>query len=479
VVTDNRLDAAPHPVSQYAYTVNPIRQLDKVETVGTAFGVAPVWKWAYNPRGELVSAKDTSASNRISRSVGVPPTSTTFYLYDGWNVICEYPGSAPALARTYTWGTDLSSTLQGAGGLLAVSQIIQSLIPNVSSYYPTYDGNGNVSEYLETTGELAVHYEYDPFGTLTRQTGSISTRFQYRFSTKPRDILTGMYYYGYRYYNPLTGRWPSRDPIGETGGVNLHGFVGNDAANQIDLLGLTTTYRLSLEVKVKGLHEEVVTGPYHMGITYTNRTYDAMNESGTITHTVEFECEGDDVVEGNAGMNRPVIKYNGGMTAYAYSRVPTTAWGTAPGLLTINELRVNAWSSATSFTGQKNLSLHGEQSFTTSRAAQRNGGGLYHDLVISGGGVYSRSMADRSAGDNFILALLGELSYVSDFTSIMDAAAASSLTFKYTGAYAYKYRISCCKGVPIIKRTDGSEFDTAPNLDIIVPSLHDSFGVAP
>jgi len=44
--------------------------------------------------------------------------------------------------------------------------------------------------------------------------------------------------YGYRYYDPLSGRWPSRDPIGERGGVNLYGFVGNDGINSLDLLGL-------------------------------------------------------------------------------------------------------------------------------------------------------------------------------------------------------------------------------------------------
>ena len=46
------------------------------------------------------------------------------------------------------------------------------------------------------------------------------------------------YDYGYRYYDPMTGRWPSRDPIAERGGVNLYGFVGNDGVNAWDLLGL-------------------------------------------------------------------------------------------------------------------------------------------------------------------------------------------------------------------------------------------------
>lgn len=45
-------------------------------------------------------------------------------------------------------------------------------------------------------------------------------------------------YYGYRYYDPVTGRWPSKDPIKEQGGVNLYGFVGNDGVDMIDLLGL-------------------------------------------------------------------------------------------------------------------------------------------------------------------------------------------------------------------------------------------------
>ena len=46
--------------------------------------------------------------------------------------------------------------------------------------------------------------------------------------------------YIYRYYDPLSGRWPSRDPIEERGGLNLYGFVGNDGVNWLDILGLAT-----------------------------------------------------------------------------------------------------------------------------------------------------------------------------------------------------------------------------------------------
>jgi uncharacterized protein RhaS with RHS repeats len=44
--------------------------------------------------------------------------------------------------------------------------------------------------------------------------------------------------YGYRYYDPLTGRWPSKDPIAERGGIYLYGFVGNNGISRVDKIGL-------------------------------------------------------------------------------------------------------------------------------------------------------------------------------------------------------------------------------------------------
>jgi RHS repeat-associated protein len=51
---------------------------------------------------------------------------------------------------------------------------------------------------------------------------------------KPTAKTVDLRYYGYRYYDPVTGRWPSRDPIGEEGGNNLYEFVGNDGVNRLD-----------------------------------------------------------------------------------------------------------------------------------------------------------------------------------------------------------------------------------------------------
>ena len=45
-------------------------------------------------------------------------------------------------------------------------------------------------------------------------------------------------YYGFRYYDPETGRWPSRDPIWEGGGLNLYGMTECNLINSWDFLGL-------------------------------------------------------------------------------------------------------------------------------------------------------------------------------------------------------------------------------------------------
>ena len=48
----------------------------------------------------------------------------------------------------------------------------------------------------------------------------------------------GLYLTHYRVYDPTLGRWLSRDPIGEIGGVNLYAYVGNDPVNWSDPIGL-------------------------------------------------------------------------------------------------------------------------------------------------------------------------------------------------------------------------------------------------
>ena len=51
------------------------------------------------------------------------------------------------------------------------------------------------------------------------------------------ETASGMFFYGFRYYDPQTGRWPNRDPIEEWGGLNLYGFVLNNGIDYVDVFG--------------------------------------------------------------------------------------------------------------------------------------------------------------------------------------------------------------------------------------------------
>ena len=114
--------------------------------------------------------------------------------------------------------------------------------PVKDHFLPSYDANGNIIAWSDGGGTMLQRRDYDPFGkpVMIESFGSASlvTKIpDHGFSTKPQDAETGLYYYGYRYYDPVTGRWPSRDPIEENGGLNSCGFLYNYSFTYIDILG--------------------------------------------------------------------------------------------------------------------------------------------------------------------------------------------------------------------------------------------------
>ena len=94
---------------------------------------------------------------------------------------------------------------------------------------------------------FAAHFEYSPFGKIISENGSMPEKFAFRFSSEYHDSETGLVYYNYRYYSPELGRWINRDPIGEDGGNNLYGFVGNSPINFLDKLGLAWKFTFERE----------------------------------------------------------------------------------------------------------------------------------------------------------------------------------------------------------------------------------------
>ena len=155
------------------------------------------------------------------------------YIYDGNRVIQERVQNNQVLV-TYTRGLDQSGSLEGAGG---IGGLLGRTDSNGSAFYHT-DGGGNVTALVNASQQVVARYLYDSFGSLIGSSGPLAEANLYRFSSKEYQTTSGLYYYGLRYYEPNLQRWLNRDPIGEDGGINLYGFVGNNPISLIDPYGL-------------------------------------------------------------------------------------------------------------------------------------------------------------------------------------------------------------------------------------------------
>jgi RHS repeat-associated protein len=182
--------------------------------------------YAYDHRGRMVWKTVSSSA--------APPAKAIAYIWDDYNILREtISNHQSTITNSYVWGLDLSGTLQGAGGvggLLAVHK-------DGAFFFPVYDANGNIIEYIAPDGVIAAHREYSAFGETIIISGTFADSFTHWWSTKPWCSVCNQIEYEFRKYNPSTGGWLSRDPIGDRGGLNLYGFVGNEPLNKTDYLG--------------------------------------------------------------------------------------------------------------------------------------------------------------------------------------------------------------------------------------------------
>ncbi|MEQ5123641.1 RHS repeat protein [Morganella morganii] len=96
---------------------------------------------------------------------------------------------------------------------------------------------------LDGEGNIISLEEYYPYGGTAVWTARSVAEAEYktvRYSGKERDA-TGLYYYGYRYYQPWAGRWLSADPAGTMDGLNLFRMVRNNPLRFFDTNGLAPT----------------------------------------------------------------------------------------------------------------------------------------------------------------------------------------------------------------------------------------------
>ena len=115
----------------------------------------------------------------------------------------------------------------------------------------THDGNKNVSEvfYHAPQNGIAAHYDYAPFGAVTRTFNAtrvsnrdILSENPFRFSSEYHDAPLGLIYYNYRHYHSSYGRWIRRDKIGSYGGLNEYAYMENMSGLYSDFLGMAVFY---------------------------------------------------------------------------------------------------------------------------------------------------------------------------------------------------------------------------------------------
>ena len=246
---------------RWHYTWDGENRLVRMSSANTNPAVGPQqWvEFEYDWQGRRISKKVGAAGSGVA-------TNDLRFVYDGWNLVAIL-NSDFSLFTSFAWGLDLSGTMQGAGG---VGGLLWMTVPsgaNAGTYFYAYDGNGNVMALVSAAdGSVAARYEYGPFGELIRATGPMAKLNPFRFSTKYQDEETGLVCYGVRYLKTSTGEWLSRDPIGERGGLNLYGFVGNDAIRRIDPFGLD--YYIYIVKGTCGVNHRVLVGDDGNGNSY-------------------------------------------------------------------------------------------------------------------------------------------------------------------------------------------------------------------
>jgi RHS repeat-associated protein len=200
-------------------------------------------KWdAWN---RLIEVKDgntpiqTNAYDGLSRRItSSDGTEITHYYYnDAWRSVEEYTDADPDdPACRYLWG------LRSRWDLVKRERNISGTLDE--KRYVLYDAMDPVA-ICDEDGEVVRRFEYSPFGRTTFLDPDFApdatpANWTFLFHGEFRDEATGYYNYGFRFYNDTTGRWPSRDPIGERGGINLYAFVGNCPIDHFDYLGHST-----------------------------------------------------------------------------------------------------------------------------------------------------------------------------------------------------------------------------------------------
>jgi RHS repeat-associated protein len=182
------------------------------------------------------------AENRVVEISGAGGVTT--FRYDGLGRRVQTTVTAASSTKTArsTWcGSRLCASRDGND----VSQLRyfsegQYDVQVGRKWVTTTDHLGSVRDVIDAgSGAVVGSFDYTPYGQIASSSGTAVPDYLYaglRF-----DPLQALYYSKTRAYDPASGHWLNRDPIGEQGGLNLYGYVLGNPLSYADASGLGAT----------------------------------------------------------------------------------------------------------------------------------------------------------------------------------------------------------------------------------------------
>ncbi len=157
---------------------------------------------------------------RNDYTAGAPSETRHFYYTSDWQNIEERVDTSTAPNRHHIWGQRYIDDL-----ILRDRSTTGTLDERL---YATQDVTFNVVAITDNTGSVKQRFAYQPYGQceelnpdFTAYSGT-GYRWQYRFTGREFDLDTGLMYFRARYYDPNTGEFISRDPLGYVDGMSLY-----------------------------------------------------------------------------------------------------------------------------------------------------------------------------------------------------------------------------------------------------------------
>ncbi len=216
-----------------SYTSNNLNQYDQVGTQTYTYDSNDNLQsdgtntYTYDEQNRLIQMQNSSHTatyeydafnRRVSKTVD---GTTTYFVYDGSEVIEEY-SSSNVLQADYVMGRGIDEVL--------------TMDRSSTTYYYHFDGLNSIRNISNSSGTVLETYDYDPYGKITTSLSSIGN--PYYFTGRRFDTEIGIYHYRARAYDPDIGRFLQRDPLGYYDSMNLFEYVLSNPINFTDPLGL-------------------------------------------------------------------------------------------------------------------------------------------------------------------------------------------------------------------------------------------------